>query len=110
MNVIYGDNVKQRGETKLFQQATKLLEHALRRSTVPIDVQWDRVEDPNGRTCYELKLSDWIGSVSTRFTPSELYSSANLNRRLIRLYGDLLEIRSNHLLETLLSGSISSEE
>ena len=94
----------------MFQQANKLLEEVLRRATASIEVQWDRVEDARGRTLYELKLSDWIGSVSTRFTPSELRSPSDLNYWLIRLCGDLLQIRSHHLLEVLTSGVESAGE
>jgi hypothetical protein len=110
MNVTYGDEIRQGEGNPLFQRATTLLEGVLRRATVPIEVRWDRVEEPRGRTLYELKLSDETGSVSTRFTPSELRSSTDLNYRLLQLYGDLLQIRSHHLLKILTSGVESPGE
>ena len=111
MNVSYSDNIRQGAEgVSLLEHANKLLEKVLRHATVSTEVQWDRVEDARGRTQYELKLSDWIGSVSRQFSPSELRSPSDLNYWLIRLYGDLLQIRSHHLLEVLTSGVESSGE
>lgn len=110
MNVSYSDNIREGAEgVSLLQRATKQMERVLSRSTVPVEVQWASVEDDRGRTLYELKLSDSIGAVSTRFTPGELRSSSDLNYRLLWLHGDLLQNRSHHLLEVLTSGSSSEK-
>ena len=111
MNVIYSGDVRQVSEDgRLFRRANEFLEEVMRRPSAPVEVQWDRVEDERGRTLYELKLSDWIGSVSSRFTRSELESSSDLNYRIRWLYDDLLQIRSRHLLKVLTSGVESPEE
>ena len=57
-----------------------------------------------------LTLSDFTGTVTTTFKPSELEDERQMRFRLNRLWGVLLRIRSNKEIEGILrtSGSIMS--
>jgi hypothetical protein len=102
MNVTYSDKAKQWGEGYvLLQQATKRLEEVLGSSAGQVKAEWDRTEDAKRRIIYTLRLSDWTGSVSAAFTPDELQSPSLMRYRFVRLWGDLLQVRSHKQLEEL---------
>jgi hypothetical protein len=101
MNVTYRDGAGERGEGhRLLQQATARLEEVVGSSAGQVQAEWNRTKDSRGRTIYTLRLSDWTGTVSADFAPDELQSSS-LRYRLLRLWGDLLQVRSHKLLEGL---------
>jgi hypothetical protein len=87
--------------TPLVEKASKILTEVLGPSREIVHREWRSASNDRGRTFVELTLSDWSGSVSTRFTPDELRDTPRLERRLIRLVGDLLQIRSHKLLDRL---------
>src|SRR5438552_3451260 len=99
MNVVYSERVKQPGNGYvLLQEATKVLDAVLGQSSSPVSAEWDYGQDERGRPRFRLTLSDFSGRVSADFTPSELRSAEQLRRRLVPLWGDLLQIRSHELL------------
>ncbi len=103
MNVMYSEKIPQwGGEFELLKQANSRLEETLGTSAERVKAEWDRTEDNPGRTQYTLSLSDWAGIASTRFTPRELHSADEVRYRLHRLWGDLLQIRSQKQLEKLI--------
>lgn len=102
MNVTYTDQTRQRGEEHaLLQQATNRLEEILGPSAARVKAEWERREDARGRTLYTLHLSDWTGDVKADFSPDELKSANQLRYRLHRLWGDLLQVRSQKQLDQL---------
>jgi hypothetical protein len=106
MNVRYGDKVGQGGGGYHFlQEATKRLEEVLGPSTKRLEeafgpssgevtIAWDRSADERGRPRYTLTLSDFTGRVSADFAPAEFASPGHLRYRLLDLWGDLLQRRS----------------
>ena len=62
--------------------------------------EWSLIQDERGRELINLRLSDWTGSVEYRFAPEELSSPAQIRRRLHRLWGDLLQVRSHVQLDS----------
>ncbi|MGH7173702.1 MAG: hypothetical protein ACRELG_25750 [Gemmataceae bacterium] len=108
MNATYSETTKQGdAELTLLQQATACLEEIIGSSIFVDEVraEWDRDQDPKGRTLYTLRLSVQAESVSASFTPRELRSPRDLRWRLRELWGDLLQIISHKLLENLTKGS-----
>ncbi len=99
MNVIYSDEVRNEGE---LQRATKVLEEVIGRSFEKYTAEWDKTADGNGRSNFRLRLSDRTGEIRAEFAPAEFQNQSHLRRRLIRLWGDLLEIRSHKLLDDLM--------
>jgi hypothetical protein len=106
MNVTYSDKIKQPADLfALVRQATEELEKVV---APPPDLgplvgerpsgEWDYEEDQRGRWLVVLRLSDWSGTVIGRFTREELADHDYLSGRLIRLWGDLLQIRSHKQL------------
>jgi hypothetical protein len=106
MNVTYSDKLKQSADLfPLVRQATEELEKVV---APPPDLgtlvgerpsaEWDYEQDENGQSGVILRLSDWSGSVVEHFTQKELADHDYLSGRLIRLWGDLLQIRSHKQL------------
>ena len=110
MNVTYSDRSQQVGEYRaLLQQATERLEDILGPSAALVNVQWDRIEDSRGRSLYRLTIKDFTGEASTDFAPEELQNPTHMHVRLYRLWGDLLQVRSNKQHEKVqaISGQIN---
>ncbi|HKI30260.1 MAG TPA: hypothetical protein VKA46_00110 [Gemmataceae bacterium] len=106
MNVTYSDKAKQGGEEyTLLQHATKQLEEllgeAIEGAAEGVKAEWDRGQDAGGRTTYTLRLSDEADSVSSDFSPDELQSDKDLQRRLRRLWSSLLAARGRRILRGL---------
>ncbi len=103
MNVTYSDKARQWGEGyTLLQHATKRLEEVLGQSAGGVKAEWDRREDAQGRVVYNLRLSDWTGSVSEDFSPDELQSGSHMRVRLHQVWGELLQARSHRQLQELM--------
>jgi hypothetical protein len=79
----------------LLQQATAQLEEVIGAPAARVRAEWDRIEDERARPLYTLRISDWTGSAQTRFAPEELTFPAHTRTRLHRLWGDLLQVRSD---------------
>ncbi len=96
MQVTYSDKARQSGESlHLLQQATKRLEEVLGSSADLVTAEWDRTEDARRRIQYTLTLRDSTGEVRASFSASELSFDDYVRSRLNRLWGDLLQIRSD---------------
>ena len=108
MNATYNETTRQgKAELPLLQQTTACLEEVISPSIFidQIRAEWNPGQDPKGRTLYTLRLSVQSESVSASFTPRELRHRRDLRYRLIRLWGDLLELISHKQLENLTKGS-----
>jgi hypothetical protein len=81
------------------QKASRVLAEVLGPSNESVQRRWKEVRDGRGRALVELTLSDGTGSVVGVFTPDELADELELQRRLYRLWGDLLQIRSHKQLD-----------
>jgi hypothetical protein len=102
MNVTYRDKVKQRGEGDvLVRQATKRLEEVLGPSAALVSAEWDQTLDERGRIRYVLKISDFSGEVSATFAAEELESPRQVRSRLLDLWGDFLQVRSDTQVKRL---------
>jgi hypothetical protein len=102
MSITYSDQAKQSSEGyELLRQATKSLEEVLGPSAQLVSAEWDQSRDERGRPQYTLRLSDFSGEVSAPFTPDELRSPTRLRSRLLDLWGDLLQVRSNTQVKKL---------
>jgi hypothetical protein len=86
----------------LAQQARARLEEVLGPSAGQVSAEWDRGEDGRGRPVVTLKLTDWTGSVTATFDPTELENPVHVRQRLVRLWGDLLQERSHRQLRELM--------
>jgi hypothetical protein len=106
MKVIYTDKAKKAAEFDLLQRATADLEEIAGPSGAEVTATWDRSD--NGRL-YVLRLSDWSGEVSRQFYVSELWSAKQSRWPLLRIWGDLLELRSHKLMDKLLGTGDSTE-
>jgi hypothetical protein len=95
MNVTYNDKAKRGEEDNLLQRATSRLEEVLGPSAGLVTAEWERGQDERGRILYTLKLSDQSGDVSTTFSADELRSPSKVRSRLLELWGDLLQMRSD---------------
>lgn len=108
MNARYSETTKQAcAELPLLQEATARLEEVIGPSIFvdQLRAEWNQDRDPKGRTHYTLRLSVQEESVSASFTPRELRDRRELRYRLIRLWGDLLQLISHKQLENLTKGS-----
>jgi hypothetical protein len=107
MNVTYADNIQHVGEVyKLIQQATRRLEEILGSSSGSVSAEWCGGADKQGRDLYRLTLKDFTGQVSTEFALEELGNPLHMHVRLYRLWGDLLQRRSDEqhkVVQTMIS-------
>ena len=104
MNATYSETTKQ---DPLLQQATACLEEILRSSAFVDEVraEWDRGQDPKGRTLYTLRLFAWGESVTASFTRRDFRDRGELRWCLRELWGDLLQLGIDKSLENLTKGS-----
>jgi hypothetical protein len=102
MKIIYSEALRQSSDLfALAQRASQLLEDVATRSSPLATAAWDFDRDERGQAVVLLRLSDWIASVTARFSPAELANVDALSGRLNRLWGDLLQVRSHRLLDEL---------
>jgi hypothetical protein len=78
----------------LVDKANRLLESELGPSGDTVSASW-QLEDNQGRSQLWLEIEDWAGRVKTKFSLEELASPRQTSARLVRLWGDLLQIRSH---------------
>jgi hypothetical protein len=84
----------------LVDKANRLLESELGPSGDTVSASW-QLEDNQGRSQLWLEIEDWAGRVKTKFSLEELASPRQTSARLVRLWGDLLQIRSHRQIETV---------
>ena len=84
------------------EQANAVLAELLGPSVGTTNVEWSVQRDPARIT---LRLSDWTGDVLRTFKPGEFDNPWLLRSRLHRIWGDLLQARSDRQLGDLLSQS-----
>ena len=103
VQVIYRPRLREVEALRLFaEKATSLLEEVIGATAEPVTAEWDRGENARMRSVVVLRLSDFSGSVTGIFDLEELEEPEELSSRLRFLWGDLLQIRSGKLLESLL--------
>jgi hypothetical protein len=84
----------------LVDKANRLLESELGPSGDTVSASW-QLEDNQGRSQLWLEIEDWTGRVRTKFSLEELDSPRQTSARLVRLWGDLLQIRSHRQIVTV---------
>jgi hypothetical protein len=87
------------------RRANELLEVELGRSSGLVSASWKLLHDDRDRALLRLTISDWTGSVYAVFTPDDLKDAWKTQGRMIRLWGDLLQIRSHELLDEMQAAS-----
>jgi hypothetical protein len=87
---------------RLAREATGVLEGIVENSAGLVSVEWDRIEDAHDRPLYRLRIRDFMGEASASFAPEQLESPSYMERRLNRLWGDLLQDRNHKQLQELL--------
>ena len=80
--------------------ANQMLYHELGSTSSPVEADWS-VEITDGIRAYRLRIKDWSGEASATFSREDLHSEKLVKSRIIRLWGDLLQIRSHKQLEAL---------
>jgi len=73
------------------EQADKILASVIGNSIVSVRADWIEERDTRNRLGAKLTLSDPSSSVSAIFSADELKNPDRLERRFIRLWGDLLQ-------------------
>lgn len=102
MKITYSEALRKSDDLfALAQRASQILEKVATRSSHLATAEWHIDKDKRGQTNVELRLSDWIGSVTEDFSRAELSDEEGLLGRLNKLWGDLLEVRSHRLLDEL---------
>ena len=110
MNVTYTEKAKQSVEHfALLQKATKRMEEALKDATGLETAVWDLTEDGKGGPLYVLRLKDSISEVTGRLASDEIQSPAQTSFRVYRLYGKLLQNRTQKQLDKLMNMRAQSE-
>jgi hypothetical protein len=93
----------------LVHRANELLELELGRSSHQVSASWRLEHNEQGRIFLRLEIWDWTGRVGTNFAPDDLRSDPLTQGRLIRLWGNLLQIRSHKLLDEIQAGAAGAE-
>jgi hypothetical protein len=102
--IVAGQNLEgMRGLWRLIDDANRVLADILGQSAGLVSAEWDRAEDDRGRTVVMLTLSDFTGKVTATFAPEELGDHRNIQIRLRRIWGDLLQLRTQKHREELSS-------
>jgi hypothetical protein len=83
--------------------ATAEVKRVIARSIDPINITWawEWIDDPNAESLVRLRLSAETDSVSKEYTPEELKDESFVRRSILRLFGDLLQKRSERLIEPI---------
>jgi len=74
-------------------------------SAAKVEAEWDRIRGAGDQPIYTLRLIDWSGTAMAGFGPDELNDTHDLRYRLLRLWGDVLQVRSHKHLQKLLETS-----
>jgi len=102
MRVNIAERIKQTPElASALDNTTQLLEEELGPSSGGVAAEWTFNDDDPDRPVFVLTISDYTGKVTTKFAPYDLRNPAQMQIRLHRLWGDLLQVRSNKQVEKL---------
>jgi hypothetical protein len=85
--------------------ATDIVEDELGKSAEHVEAEWRLTSDHSDRKLLILRLSDWTGAVEGEFAPDELRNPEHMRRRVVRLWGDLLQVRAHEQIESLAKNS-----
>jgi hypothetical protein len=101
--VVYTDRAKQDPKDYAALQAvTNVLDNVSTPSRDIVTAEWDKTTDPHGGPAYVLRLSDWSGSASQVFGPTDLDpSNIYLRSRLFSLWDRVLANRTHRLLDDI---------
>ena len=91
----------------LVLRATDVLERTVGPSSSPgVSAAWSLLNDEKARPLLRLEIFDFTGSPApVVFAPDELKSDWQVEGRMLRLWGDLLQVRSHKQLEEILKSS-----
>ena len=94
----------------LIQRANKVLEEELGRSKRLATADWRLVHDGRSRPLLELTLTDIFtkSQVTGSFSPDEFRNDDHFSRRIHRLWGELLQARTESQIKSLLE--LASQE
>jgi hypothetical protein len=93
----------------LVRRANELLEAELGRSSHLVSASWSLACDERGRPLLRLVISDSTGRAETAFAPDGLRDDWRTQGRMIRLWGDLLQVRSHKLLDEIQAAAAGAE-
>ena len=93
----------------LVRRANEFLESQLGRSSKLVSATWRLLRDDRESSHVRLEVSDQTGRVEAVFTPDDLKNEWQMQGRIIRLWGDLLQIRSHREIEELLGVPTAAE-
>jgi len=91
------------------RRATELLEAELGPSSGLVSASWLLLNDDRGRPILRLAIWDWTGRVEAVFSPDEIKDAWHIQGRMIRLWGDLLQVRSHKLLDEMQAAAASQQ-
>jgi hypothetical protein len=91
----------------LVANATEVLERTVGPASAPrVSATWKLLNVDKDRQLIQLQLSDYTGATpAVHFAPDELESDRRTRDRMLRLWGDLLQVRSHKLLDEILKSS-----
>ena len=83
------------------KRAARTLDEVAGRTAAPARAVWSKGSGANNTPVIKLKLWDDWGSIDFETVPRVLSSDSEMRYTLIRLWGDLLELRSHNQLDSL---------
>ena len=92
------------------RRAQELLEMESTRSSNTVSATWKLVRDDRNAQFIRLAIADWSGRAETTFSPETHKNHDQVRGRMIRLWGDLLQIRSHKLVEEMQAAASVTEE
>lgn len=102
MKVAIEDSIQQDPRlSSAISRAQETLAEELGPSAESVTAFWGLERDDRGRPLVILRLSDFTGSAQDRFSLEEFDDSWRLRTRLHRLWGDLLQDRSDKQVAAL---------
>ncbi len=85
------------------RRASQILERAIGSSSASAAAEWSLEKDPSGRPLVHLALSDYTGArAEARFAPDELANESRVEARSFTIWGDVLQVRSQKMIDQLL--------
>jgi hypothetical protein len=88
----------------LIESANRVLDHEIGPSSGQVEAAWSYAADsesPSNGPLIGLSIKDFTGSASTVISRNELSDPRRIAVRVVRLWGDLLQVRSHKQLASL---------
>src|ERR1041384_1704037 len=102
METIIPDTIQNKPEfLSRVEQANQFVQTDLGDFAGEVKAEWNLVEDQQGRPLLELTLSDWSGKVQDRFSLPDFDKIDSREKRLRRLWDNLLEMRNREQFKQL---------